>query len=180
MKRVLSFLLCAAVVLLLVPACLADEEADGGSGDVVRVGDPLPPFLATMADGSQVSPATLAGRPAVLVFFHTECADCQRELPGLQRLYEAYGARAGFVCISREEGAADVAAYWQAHGLSLLYCACPDRSLYALFAEHTIPRVYVADAAGRVCSQFTERVDLARLQSVLDSLLLSVDVNTAH
>lgn len=180
MKRIFCLLLGAACVLLLAVACLSDEAADEGSGDVVRVGDPLPPFLATLSDGRQVCPATLAGRPAVLAFFHTDCADCRRELPGLQRLYDAYGDRAGFVCISREEGAASVAAYWQANGLTLPYCACTDRGIYALFATHTIPRVYVADAAGRVCGQFTEHVDQARLRSVLDSLLLSVEVNLAR
>lgn len=171
MKRFLTGWVCAVCLLFSVSACLTDDEAASGSGDIVRVGDALPAFTAVLSDGQEVTPATLAGRPAVVVLFHTDCADCQRELPRLQTLYETYGGRVGFVCISREEGAADVAAYWAAQGLTLPYCACPDRSLYALFAEHTIPRVYVADQGGVVRCQFTERVDQVQLQAALEQLL---------
>lgn len=173
MKRVPILFAVMAMVLVLFSACLTDEEEPAGTGDVVRVGDLLPDFTAVLADGREVSPASLAGRPAVVVLFHTGCADCRRELPKLQALYAAYGSRVGFVCISREEGAESVAAYWQAQGFTLPYCACPDRSLYALFATHTIPRVYVADQAGRIRSQYTETVDQSRLQADLEQLLTS-------
>lgn len=137
-------------------ACIRDNV--GEDVRYVLPGDKLPDFSVQMNDGTVLDRNSLSGKVSVLVFFHTACPDCQRELPVVQELYEYYlgDDRVEIACISREEPADEVAAYWQRHGLTLPYSAQPDRRVYSLFSEAGIPLIYVSDTACRVQSLFTD------------------------
>lgn len=145
------------------------EDAGGDNGDIVFVGQSLPCFCVRMSDGTSVSPATLAGQTAVIVFFSTECPDCREEFPVLQQLYQEYAATVAFVCIGRDETSDVVADYWEKHNLSLPYSPQQDREVYNRFALHTIPRIYVVDANGLVQAVFAGKVSLQSLQSVIET-----------
>lgn len=146
--------------------CVGEDVAEDG-GDRVMSGDWLPEFCVRMSDGSMVSPEMLRGRRSVIVFFNTSCEDCRYELPRLQEVYDEWGAEVAFVCIGREESAATVADYWRREGLSLPYSVQEDRAVYGLFAVHTIPRMYVVSAEGRVCAVFAGRTPAERLRAAI-------------
>ena len=57
------------------------------STDVARTGQPVPYFSLTLSDSSRVTPDSLLGAPALLIFFNTRCGACRQELPQLQKLY---------------------------------------------------------------------------------------------
>lgn len=140
----------------LCVSCIRDEVPAGT--DIVGPGDCLPDFSVVLNDGSVVSRESLKGKVVVLVFFHTGCPDCQKELPVIQRLYEEYASSAE-VCIcaiSREEGEAEVASYWQAHALTIPYSAQEDRRVYALFSTSGVPKVYVCGPDGKVISVYSD------------------------
>lgn len=137
-------------------SCIRDEVPAGG--DIVKQGDWLPDFSVVLNDGSVVSRESLEEKVAVLVFFHTGCPDCRKELPVIQQLYEEY-ASSPEVCIcaiSREEGEAEVASYWQTHALTIPYSAQEDRKVYALFSTSGVPKVYVCGPDGRVVSVYSD------------------------
>ena len=154
MLRIYHFLLIG--ICLLSGACIRDEVAYGEVGIVP--GDYLPEFRVELNDGSELSTSDLRGKVSVLVFFHTGCPDCQQELPVIQSLYNKYQGNpsVAIYCISREEAARDIEAYWDTHGLTLPYSAQEDRSVYNLFSEQGIPRVYVSDTDLRVYSTYTD------------------------
>lgn len=135
-----------AVLAMAVTSCIHDDDE---WVERVAVGDRLPAFTVTLNDGTCYD-STEPGE-SVIVFFHTGCEDCQRELPLLDAQYKAgeFDGRR-IVCISRAEGEGSVAAYWKAHGLTLPYSAQPDRRIYDLFATAGIPRIYETDAVGIV------------------------------
>ena len=94
---------------------------DAAAGDSVGIGSPLPNFTVTLSDGSTVSTADLQGAPSVIVFFHTLCGDCRRELPVVERFsHEFPGVR--FLCIARSQGKEEMAKifYQEDCNLSLL------------------------------------------------------------
>ena len=122
---------------ILLSACTEEDE-----GWSLKAGDPVPQFKVTMNDGSVVTTESLRGHTSVIVFFNTTCSDCRQELPIIQRAYEEH-PDIQFVCIAREQDAADIAEYWAAHNLTLPYAAQTDRYVYNKFASATIPRVYV-------------------------------------
>lgn len=141
----------AVFAALLFVSCVSDDTPDDpADGSLVKVGDAVPAFTVTLDDGTTfTSPDDLLGHTTVLVFFNTTCPDCQRELPLLQARHDA-GER--IVCISRAESAANIAAYWTAHALTLPYAAVPDRSIYNLFAQSGIPRTYTVSPQARILS----------------------------
>jgi thiol-disulfide isomerase/thioredoxin len=134
-----------ALFSLAVAALLA---SCGAKIQDVKVGDSMPAFNLTDAISSQ----SLLGRPSLIVFFATWCPGCQAELPYIQELYEKYGesgkiAIAGF---AREQTSADVDSLWQQQAFTFPAYADPERKIYALFAEKTIPRCYLFDASGKL------------------------------
>lgn len=146
----LLYIIIAAVSLT---ACsMNDDDVITPEDNIVNVGDVLPAFTVTMSDGTLLSSSDLRGKPSLIVFFSTTCPDCQRELPLLNERYLAHGADTTFVAISREESQENVAAYWSAHAFSLPYSAQTDRSVYSLFARKGIPRIYISDSHGIICT----------------------------
>lgn len=137
------FLLCGLCPFL---SCITEEDTPT---ERIGVGDHLPAFTVVMSNG-EVYDSEAEGR-SLIVFFHTSCADCRRELPRLNEQYQA-GEYDGFrvVCISREEEARSIETFWQANALTLPYSAQPDRRIYSLFASSGIPRIYETDAHGIV------------------------------
>lgn len=149
-QQVMTRILISLLVCLCFAACIAD---DAPSGEVhVQVGDPLPAFSVTLSDGSTFSTTATDGTVRLIMFFDTSCPDCRATLPRVQQLYDNLrGESVSMAFISREEDDASVAAYWEQEGLTLPYHADPTRSLYGLFADASIPRIYIADAEGTVC-----------------------------
>lgn len=148
-------LILALGLLSLLAACSMHEDLPV---ERVGVGDQLPVFTVVMHDGHVESSASLMGHQVVLVFFSTQCGDCQRELPELQRLYDMLPDTSAvkMIAISRAEGDSIVRSYWAEHSLSIPYSAQPDRRIYELFASSIVPRIYVADKQGRVVGVYRD------------------------
>lgn len=140
----------------LLFSCIREEVPAGEN--IVEPGDMLPDFSVVLNDGSELSTQSLKGKVAVLVFFHTGCPDCRKELPVIQQLYEEYAAHegAGIYAISREEGREEVGDYWAENSLTIPYSAQDDRRIYELFSTSGIPRVYVCGQDGRIVSMYSD------------------------
>ena len=85
MKRIYLVSVVVSAVICL-SGCINEET------EVLEleIGDGLPDFRVEMSDGSIVSDESLKGRVSCVVFFHTTCPDCQKTLPVIQDIYEAY------------------------------------------------------------------------------------------
>lgn len=143
MKGFLEILM--GLVMVTFTGCVNEREEPVWS---LQVGDRLPEFEITLNNGDMVTTESLRGSESVIVFFNTFCVDCRRELPELQKLYDEcilQNRPIRFICISREEGAASVAKFWEENNLTMPYSAQTDRRVYNLFASSGIPRLYEAD-----------------------------------
>lgn len=169
MKHVLHHII-AVLTAVLLPAiatgCIMDDVPDGQ--DPVSAGDRLPQFSVTMDNGKTVSPQSLFGSWAVIVFFNTGCPDCRRELPEIESLYRMR-PDVEVLCVAREEGAEEIAAYWAENDLTLPWSAQPDRKVFNLFAMSGIPRVFVVSAEGVITAAFsdTDAPDAVQLSSLI-------------
>ena len=138
MLPVVTAVLCMAAVVV---SCVHEGHPEGAS---LGPGDRLPDFRVTLSDGTSVSTEDLEGHVSLIAFFNTGCPDCREELPVLQAVYEEFADDIVLLCISREEGAASVASYWEEHSLTMPWSAQDDRRVYSLFAASGIPRIYIA------------------------------------
>ena len=125
----------------LFSSCIRDEVPAGH--DRVEPGDTLPDFSVVLNDGSELTTQSLKGKVVVLIFFHTECPDCQKELPVIQQLYEEYA--------TNEE-----VAIYAISRLTFHYSAQDDRRVYELFSTSGIPRVYVCRRDGTIVSMYSD------------------------
>lgn len=143
MKGFLEILM--GLVMVAFTGCVNEREEPVWS---LQVGDRLPEFEITLNNGDMVTTESLRGSESVIVFFNTSCIDCRRELPELQKLYDEFlmqNRPVCFMCISREEGAAAVAKFWDENHFTMPYSAQTDRRIYNLFASSGIPRLYEVD-----------------------------------
>lgn len=143
-KKVLHILLI--LFIICITGCIGEKDEPEW---FLRPGDPLPQFEVTTMEGLKISSADSYSSELVIVFFNTTCPDCQRELPILQKQFEANlnlpeNEQSTFICISREERAADVKRYWTENNLTLPVSAQPDIRVYSMFASIGIPRIFVA------------------------------------
>lgn len=153
----MKILIRVFMMAFLLVGCTIDDHKDSPDPDetsLIKVGDRLPSFSVDMITGEGrgvFSTLRLTGR-TVIVFFHTSCSDCHRELPKLNDYYLSHRDENGFqmVAIAREEQQESIAAFWQEHHLAIPYSPQPDRRIYSLFATQTIPRAYLCSADGIV------------------------------
>lgn len=163
MNRILYYILW--VLCFSFSACIADDE-ETSEGNNLMVGNRIPTFSVVMNDGSKVQDKDLLGKVSLIVFFHTDCRDCQQELPVLQRFYDTH-PQYPIICISRGQSAESVAQYWEQASLTLPYSAQDNRDIYHLFANQGIPRIYVVDREGIIRTLFTDN-PLATYEDLLN------------
>lgn len=135
-----------AVLMFIVAGCVGEKDEPEWC---LRPGDALPQFDVTTIDGRKISSAESYSAELIIVFFNTTCPDCQKELPVLQKQYEENlklpeAEQSIYICISREEGTADVEHYWTENHLTIPVSAQTDRNIYSMFASIGIPRIFYA------------------------------------
>lgn len=165
--KTICFLMLAAMMPAWT-ACIDDDADEEGTIDL-KAGEAVPDFSVVMDNGQTVTKESLRGKTSLIVFFHTGCKDCRRELPVIQQIYQDYGEKINMVCISRAEKKEDIRAYWTEQGFTLPYSAQPDRTVYYLFAKSSIPRVYVVDKDLIIRTVFTDN-PLAEYEDIAGAL----------
>lgn len=145
--------IAAVLALAAAVSCIRDRIPQGAD---LTLGDRLPEFSVVLDDGTTTGTEDLVGNVSCIMFFHSSCPDCQQAMPRVQKLYENYGGEVKFVCISREEGAETIRAYWQENGFTLPWSAQEGREIYNLFATFAVPRIYISDADGIIRAIFTD------------------------
>ena len=137
-------------------SCISEEVEESVGNIELRIGETLPDFTVQLNDGSHLSTNDLKGGVSMIVFFHTQCRDCQKELPVIQRIYDTCPYPIQLVCISRNEEADAIQRYWKQNHLTLPYSAQKDANIYHLFAKSRIPRIYVSDVALKIGAIHTD------------------------
>lgn len=140
MKRL--FLLSMVVLAISsLTSCIFDEPETEYE---IKIGETIPDFTVKMNDGSTVTGRSLRKGPAVIVFFHTLCPDCQQTIPSVQKIYDEYLAKGvSFALISRAQQSSEIEPYWLENGYTMPYSGQADRAVYNLFATTRVPRVYI-------------------------------------
>lgn len=160
-------LIAMLAFLLTLPLWASGESLTArDGGDLVRVGDAVPAFSATLRSGQVLSESFWREGNIVLVFFNTTCSDCRKELPLVQEMMQAHGTRYTFVAIGRQQDPEAAARFWQENGLSLPYAIDADRSIFSRFARVGIPRIYVI-RNGTVTAAFQQKVSRKKLRRAL-------------
>lgn len=151
-----------AVGLALV-SCVKEEGNDDPVVNYIGVGDPVPAFTVPGPSGEVFSSALFRGKRSLLLLFGSYCPDCQQEFPLIEEVWRQVKNDPGvrLVAISRGESARAVSDYWASQGYTMPFYLDPDKSVFALFANSTIPRVYLIGPEGTVERMWVERLGIS-------------------
>ena len=137
MNRIQIYLLTA---VLSLTSCIKEKQ----TGADLTVGDRIPDFTVEVSDGTTLTGAMLREGVSLIMFFTTECPDCQETLPVVRTLYDEYADQGvKFALISREQSEDSISSYWLSQGFTMPYSAQSARAVYELFARSRVPRVYI-------------------------------------
>ena len=110
----------------------------------------------------------LEGQVTLLVFFVTTCSDCERELPKIEEVWEKLKENPNFrlVTVSREETASTVNKYWEKEKFTMPFFLDSKREVFSLFANSTIPRLYLSNRKNIVTWMAIEEMELTTEQLI--------------
>jgi cytochrome oxidase Cu insertion factor (SCO1/SenC/PrrC family) len=174
----------------LIPSLSAQglhELASGGDGwgaaDVLQAlltiagpeqpaasaGGKLPAYTLSSTDGSHVSLAGLAGKPAVINFWATYCPPCRAEMPLLQK---RVGATSGvqLVLINEGEGSQAARDYLQGLGLHDPSLLDSDLSVGHAFGAIALPTTVFVAADGTIVARHIGQLDDGVLAAEISNL----------
>lgn len=173
LPEVIRHYLWLGFAVVIMAACQNDDNADSNLGNIVNVGDDVPAFMLTGANGENVSSASLRGQVYMLSFFDTGCSDCQKELPVLQRIYDKYAEAIPIFSVPRSQPTDEVKDYWNKEGLTMPVFTASDKALFYKFATSGIPRTYIVDEEGLVSAVLTDNplADYDTIDGLLRNLL---------
>ncbi len=151
MNRLLPFLL--ALLLLLPAAAIPHSPSSHGFRlTPFRKGFPAPPFQLTGLSGKAVSLSDFRGRVVLLNFWATWCAPCVREMPSMEKLYQAFRER-GLVVLAvslDEEGAAKVEPFVRKLGLTFPIVLDTAGRVSGIYGARELPASFLIDGGGAV------------------------------
>lgn len=154
-----SVFLFLLLTVLSVCGCISESFDKENYGSKLTVGDTIPSFKAVTTSQDTLTRESAAGKTLVLLFFHTGCSDCQKELPIVEQVYRKNRNDTlwQLICISREEAAGEVTRYWLEHEFTMPVSPQEDRLLYERFAYSRVPMLYIVNAAGVIQAIFDDR-----------------------
>lgn len=119
----------------------------------VKAGDAMPAFSLNSEVYGKVTPADLKGKVVLVSLFATWCGPCQLELGQVQKvLWPKYKDNADFklLVIGREHTDADLKKYNERKKFTFPLYPDPKRKVFSLFADQSIPRVYLFGKDGKL------------------------------
>jgi cytochrome c biogenesis protein CcmG/thiol:disulfide interchange protein DsbE len=155
-----SLLLGAAVVVVAIVMVL---RSDMGSPPVVRGGTApsfeLPKLTATetpeSAEDAKFTLSSLSGRVVLLNFWATWCEPCEREMPAMERLYQAL-PREEFelIAVAIDDKESDVRAFQERYRLSFPILLDLDQAVYGDYQTMGVPESLLVDRDGRIVERY--------------------------
>lgn len=138
----------------LIALSLSAISVAAGAGELRPLKNPSPAsaFMLRDVDGKLVSLRDFEGKVVLLNFWATWCANCRKEMPAMERLYQSLRAD-GFaiVAISVDQAATEkVKAF--AEELKLTFPVLHDRDsiISRLYSNPGVPVSYLVNREGRI------------------------------
>lgn len=153
---------------LFLSSCVKDKDQDGKIENYIEVGDKLPNFTVKNTAEEELNNEQLKGHVTLLVFFMTTCPDCERELPKIEGIWQQLHENTDFklIAISRVETASTVNQYWEKQQFKMPFYLDPEREVFSLFANSTIPRIYLVNRENIVTWMAIEETELTTEQLI--------------
>lgn len=139
--------------MLFLACSLFQLKAADNSGDLIKVGDEMPPFTIVLANGDKINASDCKGQVVLVTLFATWCPPCMKELPEIEsQIWDKYRGDADFrlFVVGREHSEADLQKFNEKKGFTFPLYPDKNRAVFASFAKNLIPRNYLIGKDGKV------------------------------
>ncbi|HSF17962.1 MAG TPA: TlpA disulfide reductase family protein [Vicinamibacteria bacterium] len=144
-----------------------------------QVDTPVPAFELADLEGKTHSLGDLRGQVVVLNFWATWCPPCVDEMPSLEKLHKALGARGlAIVAVSVDERFDDIEEFVDRYGLSFLVLHDNGKKVSRRYQTFKYPETYIIDRNGRLKSKVVGPRDWASPTVIRDMVDLLSDVSS--
>lgn len=154
------------------PASVNIASCEGFSASGTSQPDGLPQLrLPCLVEGEDVQLANIAGRPTLINLWATWCAPCRAEMPLLQRAYETYGDRVGFLGVNTLDDVSLAVEFLDDVEITYAHVVDADGGLMTELGLPGLPVTLAVNAAGRVITRHAGPVTWELLSELMTSLL---------
>ncbi len=160
--------LAGAVAVIAIVAPFFVPASTRPAGPAGLAGEPAPVFPLHDASGAPVSIARYGGKVVVLNLWGTWCPPCRAEMPELQKLADAYGAR-GVVVLGVNQGESAQRARAFARSLQIRFPIwLDDRQQYGrAFTALGLPTTVVVGRNGVIVRGFDGALTFEQMQAAI-------------
>lgn len=175
-RRPLLFAVLAVTAMLLATTGCGDSNSS--TGTEAEATKAAPDFSVKSLAGDNISLADYAGQPLVINFAASWCGPCEIEAPTIEKMYQKYKDRVGFIGIAVRDQEEDQRAFAQRHGLSFPIGLDPDGKVVYTYQKagkvnlSGIPTTFFVDKEGNIAAFFigpiSERTFDQKVETILD------------
>lgn len=138
----------------------------------VQVNRPAPKVDTELLNGKVLSVRDLAGKVVLTVFWATWCPTCVKEMPELQRLYDAYRSRGlEIVALSLDVDAEEAGDFWKEKGYTFPVAMRTGAVKQAWGPVPATPQIVLTDRSGVVRFKHLGGMGYERLEVQVKPLL---------
>jgi peroxiredoxin len=171
-RKLVRVVALGLLLLLAVYSFARFGRYRGLGAQVIRPGTEVQAFTLKGLDGKPFALGA-SGRPALLVFWGASCPSCKVELPGLQRVAEAWQGKVDVVTISDDDPQALALAASKLR-LTLPVLVDGDGSVSRSLDVYTIPYNVLVGADRKVITDFVGPPGEARMKDWFDEVTRSM------
>ena len=150
LRRVFLLLITCLFVAVGTSGCISDKSHSHEETTLVNVGDMAPDFTVDLLSGESVRLSSLHGQVVMLIFFSTECPDCQNQFAEIQQLVAEKAPSFKVLAISRGESIDATEKFSQKYGITFDVGTDPNLAIYNQYASRYVPRNFLIGADGRI------------------------------
>ncbi|MGB0929356.1 MAG: TlpA family protein disulfide reductase [Chitinophagales bacterium] len=187
MKNVL-YSLFAITILFLFQSCgnssikalqkaKSEELAVDDKGYHVKIGEKVPDFEMTLADGTRTSMSELQGKVVVLQFTASWCVVCRKEMPHIEKdIWQAHKDKDLVVIgVDRDEPLETVQKFAEQMKITYPLALDPNADIFGLFASKKsgVTRNVVVDKKGNIAflTRLYNEKEFGEMKTVIEALL---------
>jgi len=155
----------------------AEELAKDDKGYHVKIGDKVPDFEMTLADGTTTSMAELKGKVVMLQFTASWCVVCRKEMPHIEKeVWQTHKDKDLVVIgIDRDEPLETVQKFAKQMKVTYPLALDPNADIFGLFADKKsgVTRNIVVDKKGNIAflTRLFNEKEFGDMKTVIEGLL---------